>query len=468
MNIIDTTNTNTDDFTPRLEFRQSCIKPVTATFEGGQISTDCGLLLLQEADVRLGLCSGMARFMEDTRDSRRITYEQVEMVRQRVYGISSGSEDCNDHDTLRRDPIHKLVAGRSPEDADADLASQPTLSRFENKVSKKALLRMAKEMARQVIASLSPDIKSLVIDIDGSEDKVYGNQQLGLFNTHHHSVCFFPLFLHLTDDQGRQYILGSLLRPGAIGQQGTRYLLKAAIRLIRKRFPEMDITVRADAGFGGDKIFKRCESLDVEYLIRFPSNVSLKAAAKKYIDEALFQYHYPAAEFGEENLPAVEYYGAFYWKAKDWQQPRRIIVKTVVTSADNIAQYFAVTSREETPQELFRFYHQRGEQENRIKEIKNDLACDRTSCHRFEANQFRLLLHCAANMLFNNLQHAILEVAPHSKFVKAQICTLQRDLIKAAGRVIERCKRIWVHLSSTCLHRDLWWKLHTWHLSSFG
>lgn len=462
------TTTSAFNVTPRLFFPQSFRKPVTATFEGGQVVTDSGLLLLQQAEERMGLISGMAEEIRDSRDSRRVRHALEEMLCQRIYAISAGSEDCNDHNTLCRDPLYKLVAGRSPEDPNATLASQPSLSRFENQVSKNELLRMGESMARTVIANLDVETKSIVLDIDASEDKTHGNQQYVLFNTHTGSVCYFPLFLHLTDDKGRQYVLGGLLRRGAVGQQGTRYLLRKAVQLLRERFPQIQITVRADAGFGGDKIFTRCESLETEYVIRFPGNESLKKLAAGFREDALCQYEHPREEFMEEVLPPVEHYGTFYWKAKEWKKARRIIVKTVVTSPEKVAQYFAVVNKEEVPQDLFRFYHGRGEQENRIKEIKCDLASDRTSCHRFEANQFRLLLHCASNMLFNNLKYAIEQVAPYSKYARAQISTLQRDLIKAGARIIEKCKHVWVHISSTYLHHDLWRQLHAWHLSGFG
>lgn len=465
----ETPNTNTVNSIPRLSFSQSFVKPTTITFEGGQVVTDSGVLLLQQVEERMSLLSGMAECIDDPRDIRRITHDMEEMLFQRVFAIGAGNEDCNDHDVLCRDPLYKMAVGRSPEDPAANLASQPTLSRFENQISKEELLRMGEAMARSVIASLSPETKSVTLDTDASEDKTHGNQQYGLFNRHTASACYFPLFLHLTDDQGRQYVLGSLLRRGAVGQQGTRFMLRKAIQLIRERFPQIKITVRADAGFGGDKIFSCCEHQGVEYMIRFPSNTSLKKLGARFREDALCQYEYPRAEFMEAELPEVVSHRDFYWKAREWKEARRIIVKTVVTSPEDIAQYFAVADTEHgSPQELFEFYQQRGEQENRIKEIKCDLASDRTSCHRFEANQFRLLLHCAANMLFNNLKYAIEAVAPNSKYVRAQISTLQRDLIKVGGRIIERCKHIWVHLSSTYLHHDLWRKLHHYHLSSFG
>lgn len=452
--------------TRRLRFLQTSSKAVISTFEGGSLSSDCGAIWLAEADRHLGLISAMAAHIRDSRDARKVVHDVEEMLRQRIYGIGMGYEDCNDHDILRSDAVHKLLAGSVCEGR--DLASQPTLSRFENQVDKRDLLRMGKEMARRVIASLPADTVSVTLDIDATVDPTYGDQQYCLFNGHYKTVCYCPLCLHLTDDRGNQYLLGELLRSGTAALRGSRFMLREAIRLLRERFPQITITVRADAGFGGDALFKCCEFLDVGYVIRFTSNVALKSLTEDFAEEALEQHRRHQEQFSEAHRE-THHYGELLWKAKKWCSPRRIIVKTVVKSPTEITRYFAVVKvAEKTAEELFHFYHLRGEQENRIKEIKCDLQSGRTSCHRFEANQFRVLMHCAANMIWNHLQRTLRNIAPGTRFAQAQISTLQRDLIKVGGRLVERCKHVWMHLSSSYTHSALWSKLHASYASGFG
>jgi hypothetical protein len=257
-----------------------------------------------------------------------------------------------------------------------------------------------------------------------------------------------------------------MLRSGTAGSQGGEPMLRKAIELVRERFPEIRIIVRGDAGFGGNPLCSLCEELKVGYTFRFTSNTSLKTLAEKANPKALKLFFKGRSDYDQEKI----FYDDFYWQARNWETPRHIIVKTVVKPRDTFNRYFMVADIEEDYQneDIFNFYHLRGEQENRIKEFKCDLHSDRTSCQTFAANQFRLQLHCAANMLWNRLQVGLKEVAPGTRFASAQIGTLQRDLIKVGARIIERSKHIWVRLSSTYRYYKIFCKLQLHFSAAFG
>lgn len=451
-------------FTCETRVPQVCSKPLTIDNRGGNLTSDAGVSLLAAANSRMKLTAAIAACILDSRQASKITHSLEAMVSQRVIGIASGYEDCNDHDTLRSDPAHKIANGFTPDDRDG--ATQSTLSRFENSVSEAESLAISEAMARCVIEQLAADTKSVTLDMDDTVDPVHGDQQLALFNGNYGTVCYLPRLVHLTDDKGNQFLLQAMLRSGTAGSQYGESMLRKAIELVRERFPGIRIIVRGDAGFGGNLLCSLCEELKVGYTFRFTSNTSLKVLAEKANPKALKLFFKGRDDSDQETL----FYDDFYWQASNWETSRHIIVKTVVKPRDSFNRYFMVADIEGDYQneDIFNFYHWRGEQENRIKEFKCDLRSDRTSCQNFAANQFRLQLHCAANILWNSLQRVLKEVAPNTHFATAQIATLQRDLIKVGARIIERSKHIWVRLSSTYRHYKIFCKLQLHFSAVFG
>jgi Transposase DDE domain group 1 len=223
-------------------------KAVVGRFDGGDITSDAGFLLLAQADQKIGLTHALAGAMVDKRQASKVVHPLQVLLQERIYAIAAGYPDANDGDSLRFDPALKLACQRRPE-SDAPLASQPTLSRLENGVSAQELVHMSLALAQRVIAQLPADTRHVVLDVDASDDPCHGQQQFEEFNAYYDTHCYLPLFVHVTAEDGRQRLLGVLLRPGkAAATTGLRGLLGPAIRLLRARFPQLHIILRLRSG----------------------------------------------------------------------------------------------------------------------------------------------------------------------------------------------------------------------------
>lgn len=418
-------------------------KPVTINFSGGDITSDGGWALVGLADDKIGLTRSMAAAIKDLRDPEKVLHSCEEQVRARVYGITNGYEDCNDHDFLREDPCLKSVCGSSPDDG-ADLASQPTLSRFENASGWRDLIRCGRVILRSAVAQIPKESPRIYLDVDATDDPTHGQQQLCLFNGHYLNYCYLPLHVFATGSDGRKRALASVLRPGnASYKTGLKGTLRAVVRALRERFPDSEIILRADSDFGNAEVIKFCRRHGLKFLLGVSGNprlitlgipAMLRVAAEK------------TATKGD---PWV--FDEFEYQAETWPTPHRVIVKAEVTQ-EKLNPRFVTTNLKELPPEIYASYCDRGECENRIKELKLDLFSGRTSCTRFLANQFRLLLHTAAMVLMQALQDA----AADTKYAKAQAATLRLRLLKVGGRIREVKRRIWFHLSSSYPDRHDW------------
>src|SRR5665647_442621 len=251
-------------------------KEVIAKFDGGALSSDGGMLMLAAADKRAGVTAALAAAMRDNRQQSKVEHSAHEIVRERVLAIAGGYADGNDLNTLRDDPLLKMASGQCPLEG-AALASQPTVSRWENQATRRDLLRMSLALAERVVAQLPEATQRVVLDVDASDDACHGQQQFEGFNGYYEAHCYLPLFVHLTDDGGTQWPLAALLRPGRTNPLcGVRGALKRAVQLLRRRFPQLEILVRADSGFGCDEVVRCCERLGVHYVIGLPSNRRLQ------------------------------------------------------------------------------------------------------------------------------------------------------------------------------------------------
>src|ERR1017187_335288 len=252
-------------------------KEIIANFDGGAVSSDGGLLILAAADRSAGITSALAVAMGDDRQQSKVEHSAQEIVHERVLSIACGYCDGNDLNTLGDDPAMKMVSGQRPLSGPA-LASQPTLSRWENQASRRDLMRMGLAVAGRVVAQLPADTRRVVLEVDASDDPCHGQQELEGFNGYYDEHCYLPLFVHLTDQRGTPWPLAALLRPGRVNPRlGVTGLLKRAVRLLRARFAEIEILVRADSGFGCDEVLRCCEELKVPYVIGIPTNSRLKA-----------------------------------------------------------------------------------------------------------------------------------------------------------------------------------------------
>lgn len=234
-------------------------KNVVGRFDGGDLTSDAGLLLVGEADRKMGLTEGMAEAITDRRQQSKVEHKVHDVLRERVYAISAGYEDANDLDTLGSDPALKTVCDRLPVSG-GNLASQPTISRLENAVTSKDLLRIGMLVAEIVIGDLAPDTTEVILDVDTSDDPCHGQQEFEFFNGYYDEHCYLPLYVHVTGGDGRQRLLCSLLRPGkACATTGLLGVLRRVVELLRARFPGVRITLRGDSGFGVCEVIELCD-----------------------------------------------------------------------------------------------------------------------------------------------------------------------------------------------------------------
>lgn len=432
-------------------------KPVVAVFDREHSSSDGGAVLLKAADRRLGLVDRLAGCLTDARQPGKISHEIDELLGQRVYAIACGYADTNDAARLADDPIHKLLVGRDPIEGDA-LASQPTLSRFENTVNRKDLYRMGIAIAESVIQRhrrrLHGRARRITIDLDPTDDGTHGGQQLALFNGFYGQHCYLPLLGFLRfNDEPEQFLFTALLRPGnAPASLGASAILRRLLERLIDAFPKARFVLRLDGGFANPELLDFLDAARVDYVIGMAGNSVLRGFAEPLMKKV----HRLSRRSGQtEHL-----YTARRYRARRWAKPRRVIIKAEVTQypdrdpRDN--PRFVVTSFHTDPQRIYeREYCQRGDIENRIKELKQGMQIDRTSCTRFWANQFRVLMTAASYVLMQELRLR----AARTACARAQIWTLREHLIKIGAQVVVSVRRIVLHLPTSFPYIDAWRKI---------
>lgn len=445
----------------RLEFHPK--KRLDVENSAGRLSSDAGLLVVREFDERIGWTEQFAAALDETR--RGPDHSLLSMVRQRLYGILAGYEDQNDHDTLRYDPVFQLICDRIPADG-AETASQPTLSRFENAIDVQSLFRLRELFVDQFLDSFDAPPARLVFDLDGFDDPAHGRQQLTLFNGYYKQNQYFPLII--TNAETGQVVLVSLRHGTAHAALGADEDLEFVITKIRQRWPDVDIEVRADSGFGVPAMYETCERLNVWYTFGIGMNPRLKRESEALLEEAAAAY--------EQTQEKQRLFTVLSYQAKGWSRARHVVVKAECHAAGTNRRA-VVTNRSGAPvvpQGVYDDYVQRGESENRNKELKGDLCGDRLSDHRFLANLFRLSLHAAAlNLIIRmrrELPDAALEdrraapvpdaerpgPATAAELRRAQPATWRLRLIKVAAEIVVSCRRVLIRLSSA------WPSLPTW------
>jgi len=401
-----------------------------ADFSGGALTTDAGALLLREADKRLGLLDALDRCLPDPRDPDLITHPQRALLAQRVFGIATGYEDLNDHQRLRHDPLWQALAEYDPEQP---LASAPTLCRLENRASRAALFRMACALVEQFIASHDRPPECLILDFDATDDPVHGQQEGRFFHGYYDTYCFLPLYVFCGDR-----LLVAYLRPSNIDASlHARAILKLLVRRLRRAWPGVRIIIRGDSGFCRWRLMRWCDHNGIGYLLGLARNSRLQGLAAPLMSEA-------AARFEATGQPQ-RLFGTFTYAAGPWDRPRRVIVKAEHNAGGDNPR-FVVSNLPGDPQGLYEeVYCARGEMENRIKEQQLMLFADRTSCHKFLANQLRLLLSAAAYVLVEAVRRLGLA---GTQLARAQVSTIRLRLFKVAGLVQVSVRRVYVRLAS--------------------
>jgi hypothetical protein len=421
-------------------------------FDGPQLTSDGGLCWLSEADTALGLCAALAQHIPEWRHGP-VRHSMETLVRQRVFQIACGYEDQNDADTLRTDPVLKLVCGRLPDEA--DLASQPTLSRLENAVGAKACYRLARALVQLYLDERGQDgiPDRIVLDFDGTDDpasqrvpersSARGSHQEGVaYHGYYQQHMLHPLLV-FDGDTGQ--LITAVLRPGTChASRGAVGVLKRLVRHIRARFPQVTIELRADSGFAVPAVYDYCEDQHIPYTIGLATNDRLEALAAPLAEQA--------KEQREETGEKVRLLDEGQYQAGTWRQERRVVIKAeALEKGLNIR--FVVTSRDDPPEALYHWYTQRGDHpELCIKDLKEGCFADRLSCHRFWANQFRLLLHASAYRLLDMIRRWLARLhVPH-----LQLGTLRLRLIKIGGWVRQRLDAVSLHLASSHPGEPLW------------
>ena len=406
-----------------------CGRKIEGNFEGGNLSSDGGLILLRQVDRLMGLTKELAKRLPDRRDPDKIEHSLESLLRQRIYGLALGYEDLNDQDSLRKDLLWQSAAERS-----AELASSSTLCRLENRAGRKEAWLMHEVLFEKFVNSFESAPKELILDFDCTDDRVHGLQEGRHFHGFYYDFCFLPLYVFCGDR-----LLVSYLRESNIDSAKHAWaILALLVKALRKRWPELKIILRADSGFCRWKMLRWCERTGVKYIVGLAKNERLNSLSAKLQKRAERKYQRSGLK--------VRLFSQFKYKAKTWDKKRRVIAKAEY-SARGANPRYVLSNLEGRSQSLYDdIYCARGEMENRIKEQQLGLFSDRTSCHAWWANQFRLLLSSAAYVLLEALRRIGLK---GSELARAQVETIRLRLLKIGTIITRNTRRIRLWLSSS-------------------
>jgi len=446
---------NDDTIAQTVLFPDLFTQPLVATFDQPHASSDGGAVLLKAADARYGLIDGLARCLVDDRQPGKVRHALEDLLAQRIFGLACGHPDANDADRLADDPIHKLLLGRDPIDGDR-LASQPTLSRFENQVGVHQLHAMGCALAASVIARhrqrLHGRARTITIDLDPTDDPTHGAQQLTFFNGHYDGWCYLPLLAFVTfNDEVEQYLCAAILRPGnAPATRGAGGTLIRLLDRLRRAFPTARVLVRLDGGFATPAILDQLDAEPrLDYVVAMGANAVLTRVAEPAMCEARTQ----SAASGE----TAHVYTEARYAARTWPRERRVVINAEVVRLsgreprDNAR--FVITNLRQTPRFVYeRVYCARGDIENRIKELHDGLQIGRTSCCRFWANQLRVLLTAAAYVLMQELRLR----AARTACARTQVTGLRERLLKLGVHVVVSVRRLVLHLPTSTPDLHAW------------
>jgi hypothetical protein len=363
-------------------------KPLVLDFNGGQISSDGGLLFLQQVAESLQLFEQMTACIHDPRVPEQIIHSQRDLLAQRILTLACGYEEVNDHFFFRKD-ASVLTAVKGQPDSEAPLGSPSTLSRLENRITASENWSLQKLFVEFFIQSFDPKFPpdELLLDFDATNDSVHGNQIGEAFHGYYEEHCFLPLYVFCGDQ-----ILCALLRSPKRGQaHGSLAVFDYLVKRLRQVFPNTKIIFRGDAGFYKDSLLRYCERHGLYYIVGYSSNSVLKSLSENIVTAThlFFRDQLP------EQRVALRLFHEYSYQAQTWGAPRRVIVNAErlpdgsnPDGKENTR--YIVTNLEGVPQHLYEnIYCARGDRENRIKEQQQMLFADRTSCHEFQANQFR-------------------------------------------------------------------------------
>jgi hypothetical protein len=410
-------------------------RAVEANFQGGDITSDGGVLLLRQVDQRLGLSAAVASALNDPRRQASCQHDAVSLLRQRLYALALGYEDLNDHQSLRTD-----VAIQTAVDRGTVLASSATLCRWENRADREAAWKLHEVLVDQFIASFKRAPKKLVLDFDATDDVVHGKQEGRFFHGYYDHYCFLPLYVFCRDQ-----LLVSYLRPSKIdGAKHAWAILSLLVKRLRAVWPKVRIIFRGDSGFCRWRMLSWCERHDIGYIVGIAQNKRLNALTA--------QRQRDAEHCFAESRNKVRWFTDVRYAARSWDHLQRVIAKIEHTAMGSNPRY-VVTNLDGDAQALYeQLYCARGDMENRIKEQQLDLFADRTSCHRWWPNQFRLLLSSLAYTLLETIRRVALK---GTELAHAYVGTLRLKLLKIGAVILRNTRRIRFLLSSACPYQRL-------------
>ena len=408
---------------------------IQAGFTGGDVSSDGGLLLVRQADRKLQLTATLAKHLPDARDPTKVIHPLVTLLRQRLYGLCQGYEDLNDHDRLRTD-----VALQTAVEQDEELASASTLCRWENGADRQAAWLVHQGWVEQFIARHVTAPAELVLDLDATDDPLHGKQQGAFFHGYYRQYCFLPLYVFCGER-----LLGAYLRPSNIDVARHAWAIVALlVKRLRQAWPPVKIVVRGDSGFCRWRLLRWCDRHAVNYLIGLAKNERLLALAQPWIEQAATQY--------EQTQQKQRVFGVVEYAAHTWDRARRVIVKAEHTDKGRNPRFVVINLSGDAQSLYDELYCARGEMENRIKEQPLGLFADRTSCHGWWANQWRLLLSGLAYTLMEALRRIGLA---GSELARAQCGTIRLKLLKIGAVLVRNTRRVRFLLAASCPYQEL-------------
>lgn len=425
--------------TKPIEFSRCKSRKVQVNFEGGEITSDAGVMILRRADKIINLTRRIASTANDPRNKKKIRHSIQDMLRQRVYGLALGYEDLNDHFTLRKDTAIQTAVGK-----DDDLASSSTLCRFENFADRQMCLDMSKALVEIFIESFKKPPKEIILDFDATDDPVHGNQLGKFYHGYYNSYCFLPLYVFCG-----KHLLAAYLRPANIDPaSGAWAILRLLSDRLRQVWPDVKIIFRADSGFCRHLMMDWCDRNDIQYIIGIARNPRLESMSEHFMETAISQYD----ASGEKQ----RIFGDLRYKADSWKHERRIIAKAEY-SAKGKNPRFIVTSLTGDGRALYeKHYCARGEAENRIKAQQLDLFADRTSCTNWVPNQVRLLLSGLAYTLIEAIRRlALKDTSLHN----ASCGSIRLKLFKIGAVILKNTRRIQIHLSSAYPYQRMFYRI---------
>ena len=430
---------------------------VVATFDASALTSNAGLLALGALDRKLQLTERLCSSLSDGRQAGKVSHTHHDLFRQRVYAVAAGYADGNDARSNRADPMFKVVCDRDPVNGQ-DLASQPTISRFERSVSRREVVEMGRAFEQERISCLARrnrGARRVVIDMDATEDQTHGQQTFSFFNAFYDSHCFLPLlaFVSVPDDP-EQVLFAARLRPGTgASHRGVIPLLRRAVAHLRREMPMARVLVRMDSGFVTPRLLRVLEELAVDYVLGLPGNSVLLRRSKRFVKGLRKQV--------KATGMAARQFGEFSYAAGTWDRERRVVVKAEYLPPPErggnrkIKRNLRciVTNLKSAPRHVYEVdYCDRGDSENRIKELKEDLALGRTSSTSFIANQLRVLISATAFALYQEVRWEL----RGTDLARAQTSTLRLRLLKIAGQLIRSTRRILVRLPKACPDVATW------------